>query len=122
MFPELKDTGKYTNASEIILDTEAIGVDEERKKLANFQVTMTRRRKHAIEEKAGKIPIKFYVFDAPYINGASLMNKSYIERRKALEKSVNSGLFSLLDLARRSRLKSALLRQIHHILKKPSLP
>lgn len=91
MFPELKQIGKQIRAKEVILDTEAIGVDEKRQKLANFQATMTRRRKHQIEEFSSKVPIKFYVFDCLYKDGTSYMDKDYLKRRKVLEGVVNDG-------------------------------
>ena len=94
MFPELKNLGKYIKGSELILDTEAIGLDEKTKALVNFQTTMTRRRKHEIESVALKVKIKFYVFDILFKDGKSLMDKSYLERRKVLEKTVKNGLFT----------------------------
>ena len=94
MFPELKNLGKYIKGSELILDTEAIGLDEKTKTLVNFQTTMTRRRKHEIERVALKVKIKFYVFDILFKDGKSLMDKSYLERRKVLEKTVKNGPFT----------------------------
>jgi DNA ligase-1 len=91
MFPELADIGKQINADEVVLDTEAIGVDKQRKTLANFQATMTRRRKHNIEKIASKVKIKFYVFDVLAKNGKNLMNLPYIARRKELEKTIKKG-------------------------------
>jgi DNA ligase-1 len=91
MFPELKDISKYISANEIILDSEAVGVDEVRQGLANFQKTMTRRRKHEIQDKALKIPIKFYVFDIIIKDGKSLLSMPYLKRRKILAKTVKSG-------------------------------
>lgn len=98
MFPELKETGKYLNAKKVILDTEAVGVDEKRESLANFQTTMNRRRKHEIEAFAAKIPVVFYAFDVLLVGSKSLMDKPYKERRKELEKTVTPGkLFKLVD-------------------------
>lgn len=91
MFPELKDIKRFVKAKEVILDSEAVGVDEKRMVLATFQVTMSRRRKHEIEATAAKIPIKFYIFDLLYKDGKSYMDKTYIERRKVLEKTVSNG-------------------------------
>jgi DNA ligase-1 len=88
MFPELKGIKKYIHADEAILDCEAVGVDEKRRVLANFQKTMTRRRKHEIEKIASKIPIRFYVFDILLKNEKSMMNKKYVERREVLDKTV----------------------------------
>lgn len=98
MFPELKNIGKFIKADEIILDTEGMGVDEERRSLANFQTTMTRRRKHNIGKIASKVSIKFYVFDVMYKDGKSLVNLPYEERRKILSDSVVSGdLLQIVD-------------------------
>ena len=91
MFPELKKIEKQILAEEVILDTEAVGVDEKRKSFANFQSTMTRRRKHDIEKIAGKVSIKFYVFDVLYKNGKNLMNESYLRRREVLEGIIKNG-------------------------------
>jgi len=98
MFPELKEIGKFIKAKEVILDTEAIGVDEERQKLANFQATMTRRRKHEIDEYQTKVPIKFFVFDILCKNGKDCMDGDYRKRRSILEKTVKRGkLFEVVD-------------------------
>lgn len=88
MFPELHKIAKSIKAKEIILDGEAIGVDEETKKLANFQTTMTRRRKHDIDKISHSVPISFYVFDVLMVNGKNQMHKTYLERRKVLQKHV----------------------------------
>ncbi len=90
MFPELEKVGEHLNADEVILDTEGIGIDEKTKSLLDFQTTMTRRRKHEVGDYARRIPITFYVFDVMYINGKSLMDKSYSGRREILKKTVES--------------------------------
>lgn len=88
MFPELKMLHAATQANELILDAEAVGLDEITKKLADFQTTMQRRRKHDISETANKIPLVFNIFDILYKDGASLIGKNYISRRKELSKTI----------------------------------
>ncbi|MBL7036947.1 ATP-dependent DNA ligase, partial [Candidatus Microgenomates bacterium] len=88
MFPELGELGKYINAESVILDTEAVGLTEETKKMANFQATMTRRRKHNIGNVSKKTKITFFVFDILSINGKSLMNEPFSKRRSILEKTI----------------------------------
>ena len=90
MFPELHDIGNEIAGREVILDSEAVGLDEETKLMANFQTTMTRRRKHGIGEVAAKTSIKFYVFDILFKDGISLMDKDYLTRRKVLEGTLKS--------------------------------
>ena len=98
MFPELAKIGSFISASEVILDTEAVGLDEKTRAMANFQTTMTRRRKHEIEETARKIAIKFYVFDILFKDGKNFMGKTYVERRKELAKTVkDSRVFQVVD-------------------------
>jgi DNA ligase-1 len=91
MFPELQKIGEQILADEAIFDTEAMGVDEDRMKLANFQQTMTRRRKHNIEKISGKVGIKFFVFDILYKDGRSLINTPYIQRKEELKKTIRKG-------------------------------
>lgn len=101
MFPELKRMGENVKATELILDTEAVGLDSDAKKIANFQTTMTRRRKHGVEEKANKVPIKFFCFDILYKDGKNLMTESYLKRRSVLESVIeNNGLFEIVKSTR----------------------
>jgi DNA ligase-1 len=98
MFPELKNIGSQIKADEVILDSEAVGLDEETKKMVDFQTTMTRRRKHEIEKAALKTGIEFFVFDIVFKDGQNLMEKSYLERRGELEATLTSGkILRLID-------------------------
>ena len=93
MFPEIANIKKCTKAREIILDAEAVGLDEKKVAMASFQTTMTRRRKHSIKENATKVPIKFYVFDVLSIDKKSMMDKTYLERREVLKKAINKSKY-----------------------------
>lgn len=98
MFPELEGIGKHIDASEVILDTEAIGVDTQRKVMANFKTTMSRRRKHDIKELASKVSMSFKVFDIMYKDGEGIASLPYEERRKILAKTVKtSELLTIVD-------------------------
>ncbi|HSX48872.1 MAG TPA: ATP-dependent DNA ligase [Candidatus Saccharimonadales bacterium] len=97
MFPELKKLGEHISADDVILDSEGIGIDEKTKKILDFQSIMTRRRKHEIESFAKSIPANFYVFDILYKNGESLMDKSYLERRKILKETIKGGSLLKVD-------------------------
>lgn len=88
VFPELTTVGKYINAREAILDTEAIGVDPEREIFLDFQKTIQRRRKHEIEKNASEIPLQFQVFDVLLLNGKSMIQVPYLDRRAALRKII----------------------------------
>ena len=88
MFPELKKIGDSIKSQAVILDSEAVGVDEKRKKLADFQTTMTRRRKHEIETYSSSVPIKFFVFDVLLDGNENLMNLPFDKRKERLKKVV----------------------------------
>lgn len=97
MFPELKEAAFTMNADEVILDSEAVGYDPETDKLLPFQLTITRKRKHGIDEAAQKIPLRFFVFDVLYLNGKNLVHVPLNERKEHLQKVLNnaSRAFSL---------------------------
>ena len=96
-FPELLSVGKFIKADEVILDSEAIGVDEKREKFLDFQKTIQRRRKHEIAKNASEIPLQFQVFDILLINGRSMIGEPYIKRREELKKAVISGSLLRVD-------------------------
>lgn len=97
MFPELSNLGEYLNVQEVILDTEAIGMDENMLRIVNFQITMQRRRKHNISDAKSKIPITFQVFDVLCVDGKSLMDEPYNLRREVLRKIIRENKILRLD-------------------------
>lgn len=104
MFPELQSLKKYVKADSLILDSEAIGLDPQTKKMVDFQMTMKRRRKHDIKRFSGEIPARFVVFDILYKNGKSLMQDSYIKRREVLNKTITRN--SLFEVDEFTKTKS----------------
>jgi len=71
-------------AREVILEGEVIAVGEDRSPLL-FQHLMRRfRRVHEVDEMVRRIPIELYLFDVIYLNGQSLINIPYDERRERL--------------------------------------
>ena len=85
MFPELKEAYGQVKAREVILDSEAVGIDTKTGKITSFQEMIVRKRKHGIEQASRTMPLKFFVFDVLYKDGKSLLNLSLRERRKILE-------------------------------------
>jgi DNA ligase-1 len=88
MFPELLRLGSELHADDVILDAEAIGFDPKTGKFFPFQETMTRKRKHNIEESSSAVPIVFFVFDILYKDGKDLLAMPLKDRRTILEKTV----------------------------------
>jgi DNA ligase-1 len=54
-------------------------------------MTTQRKRKHGIEEKAKEIPLKLICFDLLYVDGESLINKTYTERHERLDNIIKNG-------------------------------
>ena len=72
-------------AKEAILEGEVIAVGENGKPMP-FQHLMRRfKRVYKIDKIAKSIPIELYLFDVLYIDGESLIEKPYIERRSRLK-------------------------------------
>lgn len=98
MFPELLEIGGLVDSDAVILDSEAVGVDEERKRLADFQTTMTRRRKHEIESYSSSVPIRFFVFDILLDGKNNFMNVPFFERKKRLKEIIkDSKVLKVVD-------------------------
>jgi len=97
MFPELVNIKKQIKADSVILDCEAVGLSEDAKKMVNFQVTMTRRRKHDVDVHSNKTPIRFQIFDILEKNGQSLLSEPYLKRREILDKTLNKGPLLVVD-------------------------
>lgn len=95
MFPEVLEIFNLTDAKNGILDAEAIGVKED--EFADFQTTMKRRRKHGIGEMKNDIPLSFQVFDVMYLNGSSLVDSKYFERRSMLSTVFNKNKLFVVD-------------------------
>jgi DNA ligase 1 len=97
MFPELPEIDKELRASEVILDSEAIGIDTHTGKFIPFQETMTRKRKHNIEETRTSVPLKFFVFDILYKDGKDLLSTPLSKRRSILTETVHPGKILVLS-------------------------
>lgn len=77
-------------AESVILDGEVIAVGEDGSPLL-FQHVMRRfRRVHEVDEMVKRIPIELYLFDVIFLNGQSLINLPYGERRKKLAEIAGS--------------------------------
>ncbi|HZU17385.1 MAG TPA: ATP-dependent DNA ligase [Candidatus Dormibacteraeota bacterium] len=95
MFPELVAAAGELAAKRVILDGEAIGYNPASEEYLPFQMTARRRRKHGIEELAGELPLRAFVFDVMYRGRTDLTPLPY-ERRYRLLRQVVRGSEVLL--------------------------
>jgi len=90
-FPELVEmVRKHVKAGECIIEGEILGVDKNNRPVP-FQLLSQRvHRKYDIEETAKEIPVQVNWFDVVYVNGRMLFDKRFEERRKELEKVIET--------------------------------
>ena len=79
---------KAIQADNVILEAEAVAINENTGEFLPFQELMHRRRKYKIEKAVTQYPITVNFFDVLYCNGKSYLNLDYKERREKLEKVV----------------------------------
>jgi DNA ligase 1 len=89
-FPDLVEfVRENIKAKSFIIDSEAVGYDPKTKTYREFQAISQRiRRKYEIEKLINELPVGLRVFDIIYLDGESLIDKGYQERRKILEKTI----------------------------------
>jgi len=76
-----------SDVKSIIFDAECVAYDIEQKKLLPFQTLSTRKRKDA-DIKEIKVQVCIFAFDLLYLNGESLIEKPFRERRRLLHQSL----------------------------------
>ncbi|EEB74384.1 ATP-dependent DNA ligase [Thermococcus sp. AM4] len=87
--PEIVEAVKASlRPSKVIVEGELVAVGENGRPRP-FQYVLRRfRRKYNIEEMIEKIPLELNLFDILYVEGESLIDTKFAERRKKLEESV----------------------------------
>jgi bifunctional non-homologous end joining protein LigD len=85
-FPELRDVGLHLGSRSAILDGEIVALDKD----AHPSFSTLAKRLHvtskaAVEKLVRSTPASFFAFDLLYLEGRSLLDQSYDERRILLE-------------------------------------
>ncbi len=92
MFPEIADAvKKQVKAKKAIVEGEALAVNEATQEFFPFQVTIQRKRKYEISEKAKELPLKVFLFDVMLVENESMLEKPFAMRRKKLREIVEPG-------------------------------
>lgn len=85
-YPDIvENIPKALKTQEVILEAEAVAINENTGEFLPFQELMHRRRKYNIDRIVSQYPITINLFDIMYLNGKDLLNSTYDERRKKLE-------------------------------------
>jgi len=85
---------KAINAEKVILEAEAVAINENTGEFLPFQELMHRRRKYKVEKAVLQYPITVNFFDVLYCNEKSCLEIAYEERRRILEKIVKEDNFA----------------------------
>ncbi|MDH3385153.1 MAG: ATP-dependent DNA ligase [Nitrosopumilus sp.] len=85
---------KSVLSDQVILEAEAVAINENTGEFLPFQELMHRRRKYKIEKAVSQYPITVNFFDILFYNGKSCLDLEYQERRKMLEKTVKEDEYS----------------------------
>ena len=86
MFPDVSAELKNFKVDSIIMDGEAIGIDEKTGKYLPFQETIKRKRKYDIEDIIKSHPLKVNIFDVLELNGEDITKYTLEKRFEILEK------------------------------------
>jgi DNA ligase-1 len=89
-FPDIVELVKMgIKSDEFIIEGEALGINPKTNLPLPFQVLSQRiHRKYDIEKMRNEIPVQLNLFDAILVDGKILIDKTFLERRKFLEKIV----------------------------------
>jgi bifunctional non-homologous end joining protein LigD len=85
-FPELRHIGEFLGSRSAILDGEIVALDDEgRPNFGQLAHRLHLTSKATITRLAKESPASFLIFDLLYLEGRSLFNETYDQRRQALE-------------------------------------
>jgi DNA ligase 1 len=90
----LEKIGKSIQAHEVILEAEAVAVNENSGEFLPFQELMHRRRKYKIAKAVQEYPITVNLFDVLFADGKNCLDMSYKDRRHLLEIIVQEDSFT----------------------------
>src|SRR5437868_5397599 len=84
-YPEIHPMGRALGSREVILDGEIVALDDNgRPSFEEIQQRMGLTSETEIRRKMKEVPVTFMVFDLMWLDGHSLMEQPYIERRNDL--------------------------------------
>ena len=89
-FPDVVSViARSVKGNSFILDSEIVGYDKKTGRYRPFEAISQRiKRKYDIEETIKDLPVEVNVFDCLYLDGKSMIDLPFIERRKVVEKIV----------------------------------
>ena len=98
-FPELADIGEFLGMTTCVLDGEIVALGEDgRPSFSRLQHRMHVANRREARRRAAADPVSFVAFDLLYVDGHSLLELPYDERRARLESlRLSGGTFTTTD-------------------------
>ncbi len=91
-YPEIRRLNRALGSRRAVLDGELVAFEASgRPSFARLQQRMNVDSPSAIRRLAGEVPVAYVVFDLLHLDGHSLMDRPYSERRRALEELALDG-------------------------------
>jgi bifunctional non-homologous end joining protein LigD len=85
-YPELRAVAAELGSTDAVLDGEIVAFDEDgRPSFERLQARMNLASESVVRRRMGDTPVTYMLFDVIYLDGRSLMDLPYTERREALE-------------------------------------
>jgi bifunctional non-homologous end joining protein LigD len=85
-YPEVHAMGRALGSKEVILDGEIVALDDKgRPSFEEIQQRMGLTSESEIRRKMKEVPVTYMLFDVMWQDGRSLLNETYVDRRKKLE-------------------------------------
>jgi bifunctional non-homologous end joining protein LigD len=91
-YPELGPLGRAVGSREVILDGEVVALDDSgRPSFQRLQARMHVESESVIRRRMSEIPAAYMIFDLLWLDGHSLMDRPYTERRARLDELALAG-------------------------------
>ncbi|WP_341394590.1 ATP-dependent DNA ligase [Arthrobacter sp. G119Y2] len=88
-YPELQELGEYLNGERAVLDGEIVAVNKAgRPDFGLLQPRMHLTKRREIEAAAARTPVHLMLFDLLWLDGNSLLELPYTQRREILQQAV----------------------------------
>jgi bifunctional non-homologous end joining protein LigD len=83
-YPELRGLARALGSSEAVLDGEVVAFHEGRPSFQKLQGRMHLTSEHHVRRLSQSDPVNYVIFDLLWLDGHSLMDLTYVERRERL--------------------------------------
>ena len=91
-YPELRALAESLGSTRVVLDGEIVALDDSgRPSFEALQARMHVTNPAQVRRLAQQVPITYLAFDVLYLDGQSLLEQTYVDRRRALESLQLSG-------------------------------